>query len=415
MAGILDGLLGGSGSGILGSLSGAGGYLQPRSNMMQMMGLGLLSGNNWQQGFGNMIPAMTAGRALDIAQAEQANKSNALKAYAAENNLTPAQQQMMLANPEIGAKLMAEKMTPKPAQYGVVSEDEYGNKRYGFIDPYSRTATPYGGDQQQAQSASPVAAGGAPQAGQIATAPVAVPPAPPGVDPKLWRQQQTMKLLEQPKIDADVNARQRQAQQLGMQPDDPAYKSYVLTGKLPREDAQPLSATDKKAILEADEQIQTNQAVIQNLQRAKQLSPQANAGWGAGARAAIGNNLPDWMVPDVVSSPDSSLATTDLTNLVTGNALQQLKAVFGGNPTEGERAILLDLQGSASLPDAARQKIYDRAIEMANRRLQFNQQRANELRGGTYYKAGGGNGQAGATANDWQDIGGGVKIRLKAE
>lgn len=66
----------------------------------------------------------------------------------------------------------------------------------------------------------------------------------------------------------------------------------------------------------------------------------------------------------------------------------QLKAIFGGNPTEGERRVLLDIQGSSSQPDAVRQRIFDRAIGLAETRLKLNQDRANELRGGTYFKPG---------------------------
>lgn len=104
----------------------------------------------------------------------------------------------------------------------------------------------------------------------------------------------------------------------------------------------------------------------------------------------MSNNLPDLLVPDIVSSKSSGEATTNLDNAVIGTALAQLKSVFGGNPTEGERKILLELQGSSSQPDAVRQDIYQRAIEMAKKRLEFNKQRAAELRGGTYYKPGAG-------------------------
>jgi hypothetical protein len=154
---------------------------------------------------------------------------------------------------------------------------------------------------------------------------------------------------------------------------------------MPREDAQPLSATDKKAILEADEKVQSGNQVIDNLNKAKELSKQAMAGPLAAGRGYAASFLGE--------SSDlgkSGIATTDLNNLVTSNALQQLKTIFGGNPTEGERAILLDIQGSANQPDAVRQKIYDRAIEAAKRRLAFEQQRADELRGGSFYKPTGG-------------------------
>ena len=71
-------------------------------------------------------------------------------------------------------------------------------------------------------------------------------------------------------------------------------------------------------------------------------------------------------------------------------ALQQLKAIFGGMPTEGERKILLELQASADKPDAVRQEILKRAAALAENRLKFNEQRAAELRGGSYYKPQGG-------------------------
>ena len=178
---------------------------------------------------------------------------------------------------------------------------------------------------------------------------------------------------------AGVEARKQAAAAAGIAPDSPGYQTFLATGKMPREDQQPLSATDKKAILEADEGVLAAETAIGSLNKAKELSKQAMSGpfarlSGAGALVSHG----------------ASIATQELDNVVTTNALAQLKAIFGAAPTEGERKILLDIQGSSSQPDAVRQKIYDRAIEMANRRLAFNRQRASEMRGGTFYKQGGG-------------------------
>lgn len=185
----------------------------------------------------------------------------------------------------------------------------------------------------------------------------------------------------------EVDQRKEAAARAGLKPGDPRYETYVLTGKTPREDAQPLSATDKKAILEADEGVMAAQTAIQALKDAKALSPRALAGWGAGARASIANNLPDGIVPDAIGSKAQGEATAELENVVTSQALAQLKSIFGAAPTEGERKILLEIQGSIGQPDNVRQKIYDRGIAMAERRLAFNQQRAAEMRGGDYYKA----------------------------
>ena len=145
---------------------------------------------------------------------------------------------------------------------------------------------------------------------------------------------------------------------------------------MPREDQAPLTATDKKAILEADEGVMTAKSAIDALSKAKELSPKALGFKGADEVASLG----------ALFGHQASIDTAELDNTITSNALTQLKSIFGGNPTEGERKIMLDIQGSSSLPDAVRQKIYDRAIGLAQNRLKFNEQRAAEMRGGQFYK-----------------------------
>jgi hypothetical protein len=194
--------------------------------------------------------------------------------------------------------------------------------------------------------------------------------------------------------DGDFAKRAAAAASFGLDPNSDSVRSYILTGKFPREDQQTLTATDKKAILEADENVGVNRAGIQAIDQAKALSPKANSGWGANIRAQIGANLPDMMVPDWISSPESSTATIDFDNAVVGQALGQLKATFGGNPTEGERKILLDLQGASGKPAAVRNEILQRARVAAENRLRLNEQRSQELRGGTFYKPGGGSAAA---------------------
>lgn len=164
----------------------------------------------------------------------------------------------------------------------------------------------------------------------------------------------------------------------GMDPKDPRNQQYILTGKYPREDAQPLTATDKKAILEADDAVLAATNVIGNLQKIKELSKKAYEGPLAGTRGYIGSLVGN----------EAATATSEMDNLITTNALQQLKSIFGGNPTEGERAILLKIQGASSQPDSVRQKIFDEATHLAQRRLDFEKQRADALRGGTFYKPG---------------------------
>lgn len=180
-----------------------------------------------------------------------------------------------------------------------------------------------------------------------------------------------------PKIEREVAEREQLVRERGMDPNDSRVRQFVLTGTYPKDPE--LTATDRTAILEADELVSSNRSLIDQLKKAKEVSPKAYGNAVGNYASSVGAVLGD----------EASKATVDLNNIVAGNALSSLKTIFGGNPTEGERKILLDLQGSGSQPDEIRQKIYDRAIEAAQKRLQFNQQRADQLRGGTFYKPGG--------------------------
>jgi hypothetical protein len=175
-------------------------------------------------------------------------------------------------------------------------------------------------------------------------------------------------------------ARRAQVVAAGIDPESATAKAFVASGKMPREDQQPLTATDKKAILEADQAVMTGQGVIDNLNEAVELSKKAYTGPTAGVRGYVGS---------LVGS-EGGVETENLNNLITTNALQQLKALFGAAPTEGERKILLDIQGSVSKAPAVREEIYKRAAKIAGMRLELAKRQADQIRGNTYYKPQGG-------------------------
>lgn len=178
----------------------------------------------------------------------------------------------------------------------------------------------------------------------------------------------------------EVEARRQAAAQAGLTEDDPAYQGFILTGKLPRENEQTLTATDKKAILEADEMVLNAQNVLPLLDRAIELNNVAYDGFGASQRGSVSGNL----------GSEAGQATMELENNVLAGALGQLKAIFGAAPTEGERKILIDVEGAINRPANVRKQIFARAKTAAERRMQFYQDRANELRGGDFYKRTGG-------------------------
>lgn len=76
---------------------------------------------------------------------------------------------------------------------------------------------------------------------------------------------------------------------------------------------------------------------------------------------------------------EESRRTQEYQNIVTNLALQSLKAVFGGSPTEGERQMLLKVQASASYPAPVRKAILEEAKAMAQAKLQSNQQQMQTL------------------------------------
>lgn len=184
--------------------------------------------------------------------------------------------------------------------------------------------------------------------------------------------------------------REKLAAQYGLDPNSDAGRAYILTGKLPREDQQMLTATDKKAILEADDKVVSGQDTATYLRKATEKNADAYEGFGSGIRTWLGNNLWDGLVPDKLASPERAAATSMLDNSVISSALSKLKETFGGAPTEGERAILLKVAGASDQPYEVRKQIFEEAARLVERRIEINKREADQLRGGTYYKPGGG-------------------------
>ncbi|QOZ68889.1 hypothetical protein SAMN05192541_15113 [Bradyrhizobium arachidis] len=140
---------------------------------------------------------------------------------------------------------------------------------------------------------------------------------------------------------------------------------------------------DRELIAAADEKINAGKMVDASLNRALTLSKDAYYGPTALKRSEYTSLL----------GPSSDqgkygIATQLLNNEVTQTALGQLRTIFGGNPTEGERKVLLDLQGSVNQPPAVRDEIFRRAKQLAQQRVEFEMERTKGLRSGQYFKPG---------------------------
>lgn len=78
------------------------------------------------------------------------------------------------------------------------------------------------------------------------------------------------------------------------------------------------------------------------------------------------------------------LATRQMENLLAEQALEKLKATFGSAPTEGERKILLDLQGIGAKSKEERAAIMRQAFNSLQTARQRHQKRLNEIEQGLY-------------------------------
>jgi hypothetical protein len=139
-----------------------------------------------------------------------------------------------------------------------------------------------------------------------------------------------------------------------------------------------LSADERKAVREMRGVVQASSDSISGLERALELSPQAYEGVGAAARAAATSALP--------GSQADAEATIEFDLILKQQVLPQLKSIFGAAPTEGERKILIELQGSASLPRSVRERLLKRAIDAAREKMAANEEDVNAMLGGTYYR-----------------------------
>ena len=139
-----------------------------------------------------------------------------------------------------------------------------------------------------------------------------------------------------------------------------------------------LEANERKKIMELQDSVQSVESALQTLNEMEKLASddKTYSGFGAGVRAKIASNLG--------FGGEEADNTVVYDNMATEQALTQLKAIFGGMPTEGERKILLDIQASASKTPAQRKAILANAKKAAMRRLQGYNEQITSIASGSY-------------------------------
>jgi hypothetical protein len=126
---------------------------------------------------------------------------------------------------------------------------------------------------------------------------------------------------------------------------DPAPKTPTLSGY------------EQKLVVQSEDVLASAEDTLGKLRRVMELNPKALEGSLTGFRKQVGS---------LFSSDDPTyIATEELDNTLSSMALSMLKSTFPGSVTEGERKALMALQGSSSLPRAARDRIYRNAFAAA--------------------------------------------------
>lgn len=147
-----------------------------------------------------------------------------------------------------------------------------------------------------------------------------------------------------------------------------------------------MSATLQKELIDSDDVAEQADNAITTLKEALAINTKAYSGKGAKLRAELRSNLPKSKVYG--GDMDAADATIKLDNLIGNQALTSMKAIFGGNPTEGERAILLELQASVDKTPEQRADIINRGIALASKRGKLARARSGSIRNGSYLTEG---------------------------
>lgn len=178
-------------------------------------------------------------------------------------------------------------------------------------------------------------------------------------------------------------------QAAGIDPASPEGKKALF----PKTDT-PISATDKREIFKAEDEIPALQGTIDTLNRAKELNPKTFSGLGASTRAAIGSSLPDLMVPDFVADKAGADATTEWKKLMSAEAISAMASSLKGATTDFELKKFETMLADPATPPKVREAMITRMATLAERQMQIKQDRMKNLRGGDYFKPGGGQGAA---------------------
>jgi hypothetical protein len=148
---------------------------------------------------------------------------------------------------------------------------------------------------------------------------------------------------------------------------------------------RPLSAQEQSAVIKNDETANAARSALIAIDQAIAISPKAAAGLGSQTLAPIFNLGEEPLRAMGITNATRASDTIQLDAIAKEIILPQLKVIFGGAPTEGERQILLEISGSSTMGYTAREALFKRMRAAVERRLQDARSTSNAIRNRTYF------------------------------
>jgi hypothetical protein len=155
-------------------------------------------------------------------------------------------------------------------------------------------------------------------------------------------------------------------------------KDGVPIHTTPRE----LSATDKKAIFDAENDLPAIDDTLSKLRRAQDLNAKVKTGFLIKQRAEIANKAG--------MANDQDKATLEWLRMMEPAAIKEMSSTLKGASTDREMLKYLEIIADPSQPADVRARIIEKAITLAESSKKIATDRMNQLRAGSYYGREGG-------------------------
>lgn len=141
-----------------------------------------------------------------------------------------------------------------------------------------------------------------------------------------------------------------------------------------------LSPTEVKMKAEAEDNLVALKQSLADIKEAYRLNPNSLGGsWAEKGQ--------QWLYESAGSKDPKIVNTRIINNLLGSQALEKLREKFGGSPTEGERTVLLELEGIGSKTLEERAAIMKRAYKVLKARIAKQEKRLQDIGSGAYSKS----------------------------